>query len=62
MNISLALFSVSNMPKPILIRPDEKLAKQIERAAREEDRKSGPMVVILLRRYFAQEQVNERQA
>lgn len=40
------------MNKPILIRPDDKLAKQIRDAAKKERRKLGPMVVILLERYF----------
>lgn len=41
------------MPKPILIKPDAKLERQIKEAAKNERRKPGPMVVILLERYFA---------
>src|SRR5271155_4020380 len=41
------------MSKPILIKPDVILFRKIERAAKLEKRKPGPMVVILLERYFA---------
>lgn len=40
------------MAKPILIKPKESLWKQIRNAARSEKRKPGPMVLILLERYF----------
>ena len=41
------------MSKPILIKPNIMLFRKIERAAKLEKRKPGPMVVILLERYFA---------
>ncbi len=40
------------MAKPILIRPTNELARRIREAAKSEDRKPGPMVLILLERYF----------
>jgi len=41
------------MSKPILIKPNIMLFRKIERTAKLEKRKPGPMVVILLERYFA---------
>lgn len=41
------------MVKPILIKPDVMLFRKIEQVAKAEKRKPGPMVVILLERYFA---------
>jgi len=41
------------MAKPILIKPKEPLWRQIKEAARSEKRKPGPIVIILLERYFA---------
>jgi hypothetical protein len=41
------------MAKPILIKPDVMLFRKIEKAAKLEKRKPGPMAVILLERYFA---------
>jgi hypothetical protein len=38
--------------KPVLIKLDDKLFAKVEKLARGEKRKPGPMVVILLERYF----------
>ena len=43
------------MYKPILIKPDVILFRKIKQAARAEKRKPGPMVLILLERYFEYE-------
>ena len=43
------------MPKPILIKPTPALSRQIREAAKAEKRKPGPMVLILLERYFAEQ-------
>jgi hypothetical protein len=40
------------MPKPILIKPSVEVSKRIKEIARAEKRKPGPMVPILLERYF----------
>jgi len=44
------------MPKAqhILIKPKPELRKRIKEAAKAENRKPGPMVLILLERYFQQ--------
>lgn len=41
------------MAKPILIKPSPNLSRQIRKVAKAEKRKPGPMVLILLERYFA---------
>ena len=41
------------MEKAVLIKLDEKLFRRIEKIAKSERRKPGPMAVILLERYFA---------
>lgn len=38
--------------KPVLIKLDPKLFARIEKIAKGEKRKPGPMIVILLERYF----------
>jgi hypothetical protein len=42
--------------KPIQINPDEKLRAKIEREAKAENRKHGPMVLEIVRRYFQQKE------
>ena len=39
--------------KPVLIKLDKDLFRRVQQIAKEEKRKPGPMVVILLERYFA---------
>ena len=48
------------MPKAaaILIKPKPELRKAIKEAAKAENRKPGPMVLILLERYFEREESN----
>lgn len=38
--------------KPIQINPDAKLRRQIERDAKAEGRKPGPMVLEIVKRYY----------
>lgn len=42
--------------KPILISPTEELRKKIEKEAKEQDRKLGPAVCDVLRRYFLEKE------
>lgn len=42
--------------KPIQINPDDKLRAKIEREAKADNRKPGPMVLEIVRRYFRQKE------
>ncbi len=46
--------------KPVLIKLEPKLFASIERIAKLEKRKPGPMIVILLERFISGESINGR--
>ena len=46
--------------KPVLIKLEPKLFSRIAAMAKEEKRKPGPMIVILLERYMSRESLNGR--
>jgi hypothetical protein len=46
--------------KPVLIKIDLPLFRRIAAMAKEEKRKPGPMIVILLERYMSRESLNGR--
>ena len=48
------------MKKPIQINPDAPTRKKIELAAKAENRKLGPMVLEIVRRYFAAQSATAR--
>ena len=47
------------MSKPILVKPNATLWRSIREAAKAEKRKPGPMVLILLERWFASNNIAE---